>query len=140
MGSCVSYITPETTPICSKECCICYENYTCEVTLDCNHTLHMDCLTKWWAKYPQNGMICPLCRVKSTNRCFMELTLDEKPIGYYRQDDVDSQTIILRNDNYHGKTMYVSMADKQARNMALVGVIHYMGYNIHRDREFLTCP
>lgn len=51
----------------SDTCSICLNNYTDGDnvwTLDCSHTYHTDCITKW----AKNHMICPMCR---TQICMM---------------------------------------------------------------------
>lgn len=51
---------------CSKECPVCFEEINKNnlvYELDCNHTFHKKCLSKWLVnKIPTKKLTCPMCR------------------------------------------------------------------------------
>ena len=58
----------------TKECIICLENInstTTNLTLNCQHTFHKDCIDKWFQINTDNS--CPICRVKPNNETIEEV-------------------------------------------------------------------
>ena len=70
-----------------KECVICFELYTKQYMLPCNHTFCDTCIIQWFYKYHQN--ICPLCK-KNVFK-----TQNEKQTFFlsnaYREDDIPTE-------------------------------------------------
>jgi hypothetical protein len=61
----------------TTDCIICLENInstTTNLTLNCQHTFHKDCIDKWFQKTTNNS--CPICRAKNnTNQSNIETNI-----------------------------------------------------------------
>lgn len=118
-----------------NKCIICDGECTPKIVLDCKHIFHAECIVKWWGNFPGNGLCCPLCRQKTYNKCYFEITEDEQlPCGYYRHDCIHTEPIIFRRKILiPSKTRIVCLPTKDARDIALYGFMTYLAM-ISSDR------
>ncbi len=85
-------------------CPFCCGNIDCAITLACGHRIHACCAIDWWTRTKGDHLTCPVCRDNRTNNCYVEMTEDELPMGFFWKDE-DTPSSIIDRCIYENKRM-----------------------------------
>lgn len=85
-------------------CVCCCGKIDYAITLACGHRIHAKCVIDYWSSMKCDYLTCPVCRNTSTYNCYVEMTEDELPLGFFWNDQ-DTPACVIDRCIYENKPL-----------------------------------